>query len=217
MILLFSSVYYVRILPYSSIFYEAFVGCLFNNSIYGPRPISRSTHYQWYWTGYTGATGPWCSNQIGTGGEGERGGGGTRAAARRLWGIGSSDRVTGSRVPAEGEQEGWPQNNLLFVGRVLVIRMVIQGKGVGRGGGSRQTGQGNPRVKRKSKIIGSKKSKILEGVAVYGWDTPHPPPNTPKYYQLHRLRCDISSAGSARPGQGQPSKHQLGEDSEGWL
>ena len=41
-----------------------------------------------------------------------------------------------------------------------------------------------------------------------------PLPTTTKYYQTHRLRCDISSTRAVRPGQGRPAKHRPGSASE---
>ena len=84
-------------------------------------------------------------------------------------------RMTGSKADwKKGEQEGLPQNPPPIRREGVGDKYSFSKKGVG-GGGGRLKGRVNPRASTKFKITDQSKSKIIEGVAVYGWDTPHPP------------------------------------------
>ena len=90
----------------------------------------------------------------------------------RHWFSRKDDQVQGRL--AEGRARGTTKKPPLVLMEGVGYKYSCTRKCIG-GVGGRQKVQGTPRASTKFKITDQRKSKIIEGVAVSRWDTPHPP------------------------------------------
>ena len=135
-----------------------------------------------------------------------RGGGRTGTASRQLWDVKLNSMLDGSRANRLREgMQGDHQNTPPVLREGVWDKYGCRRKGIWRGRGGR-TGRVNTIFSRRPNIIELKKSKIIKGVTVSGWDTPHPPiPSTT--IRTGRPEKSLRRRGCGTVRQGQPAKN----------